>query len=217
MAQDIVLSARKRESLGSAECRRIRRTGSVPGNVYGHGKDTVSIQSEHEDVFRIVSEGHIAVDLDLGDSQAEKAVFREVQWDTFGKKIVHFDLLRVDPDGKIEIEVPVELRGTPPGVAQGGILDVQLHTLSVSCLVYKIPSTILVRVGSLGLGDTVRVQELTLPDGVEVSNSPDEIVVQISETRAARAARLKKTTDGEDAPLEGQDGEQAEDSPATEE
>jgi large subunit ribosomal protein L25 len=208
MAQDIVLSARKRESLGSAECRRIRRTGSVPGNVYGHGKDTVSIQSEHEDVFRIVSEGHIAVDLDLGDSQAEKA---------FGKKIVHFDLLRVDPDGKIEIEVPVELRGTPPGVAQGGILDVQLHTLSVSCLVYKIPSTILVRVGSLGLGDTVRVQELTLPDGVEVSNSPDEIVVQISETRAARAARLKKTTDGEDAPLEGQDGEQAEDSPATEE
>ncbi|HSG68921.1 MAG TPA: 50S ribosomal protein L25 [Planctomycetaceae bacterium] len=202
MAEDTVLVAQKRDAFGSSECRRLRNSGSVPGNVYGHGKGTVSIKTNHEDVLRIVSEGHIAVDLDLGEPSPEKAIFREVQWDTFGKKIVHFDLLRVDPDEKISIEVPVVLKGTAPGVAQGGILDVQLHTLSVTCLVYKIPDSIPVRVGTLGVGDMVRVSELTLPEGVEVTNHPEEIVVQISETRAMKAARIKQETGIEDTDIE---------------
>ena len=94
MSEATTLTAAKRERLGTAECRRLRREGMVPGNLYGHGEGAVSFKIDHDDVFKMVHDGHIAIDLDI-DGKVDKAVFKEVQWDTFGKHIVHIDLIRV--------------------------------------------------------------------------------------------------------------------------
>ncbi|MDB4637320.1 MAG: 50S ribosomal protein L25 [Planctomycetaceae bacterium] len=184
MSEATILSAAKRERLGTAECRRLRREGMVPGNLYGHGEGAVSFKIGHDDVFQMVSDGHIAIDLDI-DGKVDKAVFKEVQWDTFGRHIVHVDLIRVDPNEKVEVEVPVEIKGDAPGVENGGILDTQMHTLLVKCPVFKIPSSIVIRIGTLGLGEAIRIEDLVLDPDIEPQARPDEVIVQVVEPRKA--------------------------------
>lgn len=182
MSEDITLNASKRERLGTAECRRLRREGQVPGNLYGHGEGAVSFKIDHESLYKIVHEGHVAIDIEM-DGKTEKAVFKEVQWDTFGRQIVHVDLIRVDPNERVDVEVPITVRGTAPGVSEGGILDTHMHTIVVNCPVFKIPSSIVVRVGSLHLHDAIRVSDLQLEAGVEPQADADEVVVQVVEPR----------------------------------
>jgi len=182
MSEATILSAAKRERLGTAECRRLRREGMVPGNLYGHGEGAVSFKIGHDAVFQMVSDGHIAIDLDI-DGKVDKAVFKEVQWDTFGRHIVHVDLIRVDPNEKVEVEVPIVIKGEAPVVVAGGILDTQMHTLLVKCPVFKIPASVLIRVGTLDLGDSIRVADLDLDPDVEPQATPDEVIVQVVEPR----------------------------------
>jgi large subunit ribosomal protein L25 len=182
MSEDIILNASKRERLGTAECRRLRREGQVPGNLYGHGEGAVSFKTDHESLFKIVHDGHVAIDIDV-EGKTEKAVFKEVQWDTFGKQIVHVDLIRVDPNERIDVEVPVDVRGTAPGINEGGILDTHMHTILVNCPVFKIPSSIVVRVGALHLYDAIRVKDLQLEEGVVPQADEDEVIVQVIEPR----------------------------------
>ncbi|MBD3674051.1 MAG: 50S ribosomal protein L25 [Planctomycetaceae bacterium] len=196
MSDATTLSAAKRERLGTAECRRLRREGMVPGNLYGHGEGAVSFKIGHDDVLKMVEDGHIAIDLDI-DGKVDKALFKEVQWDTFGKHIVHVDLIRVDPNEKVEVEVPVEIKGEAPGVEEGGILDTQMHTLLVKCPVFKIPSAVVVRVGSLKMFDAIRVEDLNLDPDVEPQAPGDEVVVQVVEPRKI------EEPDEEAADLEG--------------
>ena len=86
----------------------------------------------------LVRGGTRVLDVDL-DGKPEKVLFREIQWDFLSKEIVHFDLLRVDPNEKLTIEVKVELKGTAPGSLGGGVLDFTLRTLTVECLAIQIP------------------------------------------------------------------------------
>jgi large subunit ribosomal protein L25 len=182
MSEDIILNASKRERLGTAECRRLRREGLVPGNLYGHGEGAVSFKTNHDALYKIVHEGHVAIDVDV-EGKTEKAVFKEVQWDTFGKQIIHVDLIRVDPNERVDVEVSIVVRGTAPGLNEGGILDTHMHTIVVNCPVFKIPSSIVVRVGALHLHDAIRVKDLELEAGVDPQADEDEVVVQVVEPR----------------------------------
>lgn len=180
MAEIVELTVETREKRGTAEARRLRRQGRVPGNIYGHGGDPVAI-SVPEDVFTpLVFAGQKVVDAKLADRN-QLAILRDLQWDTFGTKILHFDLLRIDPDEKVEVEIPVNLRGLSPGSLAGGVLTQNLHTLSVECLAYVIPDQFEVRIGDLNIGDAIHVSDLQVPDGVVVMNEPDELVVQVTE------------------------------------
>ena len=103
-----------------------------------------------------------------------------VQWNTFGTHLHHFDLLRIDADKKIEVEITVELRGIAPGTLAGGVLDLQCRSLPIRCAAYQIPSSILVRVGHLEIGQGVLVEELEAIDGVEFLTPPESVVVQVN-------------------------------------
>lgn len=180
MAEIVELLVETREKRGTAEARRLRRQGKVPGNIYGHGGDPVAI-SVSEDVFTpLVFAGQKVVDAKLADRK-QLAILRDLQWDTFGTKILHFDLLRIDPDEKVEVEIPVNLRGLSPGSLAGGVLTQNLHTLTVECLAYVIPDQFEVRIGDLNIGDAIHVSDLQVPEGVVVLNEPEELVVQVTE------------------------------------
>jgi len=196
MPEDTTLTASKRERLGTAECRRLRREGLVPGNLYGHGEAAISFKTDHDALYKIVHDGRVAIDLEM-DGKTEKAVFKEVQWDTFGKQIIHVDLIRVDPNERVEVEVPVEVRGTAPGISEGGLLDTHMHTITVNCPVFKIPSSIVVRVGTLHLHDAIRIKDLQLEADVEPQADPDEVVVQVVEPRRAVEPEAEGATEPE--------------------
>jgi len=178
MSKEAKLVVEPRTEMGSAACRRLRERGLVPGNVYGHDAPPAAVVVAADVLRPILKSGAHVVDLELSGKQ-DKAVIREVQWDVFGKEIRHVDLLRVDPNERVNITVPIELRGTAPGVVAGGVLEQPLHQLAIDCLAYQIPDSIQVRISSLDLGQAIHVKDLELPEGCHPHAQPEAIVVHI--------------------------------------
>lgn len=180
MANDLQLSAESRTEMGSTACRRLRRARRIPGNVYGHGEDPQPISVAADAVWAVIHSGHKVVDLSFG-SKAEKALLRDVQWDSLGDELLHFDLQRVSAGEQIETEVVVETHGTAPGVLDGGILETPLHTIEVKCPALSIPEKFEVNINGLNIGDAVHVRDLEVPEGVTILNDADDVVLQIGE------------------------------------
>ncbi|MEQ1907073.1 MAG: 50S ribosomal protein L25 [Pirellulaceae bacterium] len=175
---DTKLVAQKRSKLGTSENRRLRLKGFVPGNVYGHKQDNISVMFPAKEVTAFVNTTHRVVNIEL-DGKIETTILRETQWDTFHTKLQHVDFLRVDANERVNVDVDIVLKGTSPGVLAGGLLDHPLHAVHVDCLAIKIPDGIIVKLGALHTGQVIHVKDLEVPDGVKVLNSPDAIVVRV--------------------------------------
>lgn len=184
MAETVVLSTEKREGRGSRLAGKLRKTNKVPCVVYGHKEATLSLSVDHDLLVHAIRHGSRVVDLSINGG-TEKAQIVEVQWDHLGKDVLHVDFKRVSADERIEVEVPIELKGIAPGAAGGaGVLDQPLHTLRLTCPAISVPDVIRVPINELQLGQAIHVKELKLPEGVEAQNEPDQVVVQVTEIKA---------------------------------
>lgn len=172
------LVAQRRAKLGTSENRRLRAKGLVPGNIYGHKQDPISVTFEGKEASSLVNSTHRVVDLEL-DGKTETAILRETHWDVFRTQLLHVDFMRVDANERVKADVDVILRGTAIGALAGGLLEQPLHTLHVDCLAINIPEAIIVKIQGLQIGHTIHVKELDIPEGVKVLNNPDAIVVRV--------------------------------------
>lgn len=189
MHKEAKLVVQKRTQSGSAACRRLRWAGIVPGNVYGHNAPSVAVEVSNEVLRPIILNGIRVVDLEL-DGKTDKALLREVQWDTFGSSIRHFDFMRVDPNERVTLVIPLVLKGTAPGSLAGGVLEQPMHSITVDCLAYQIPDSIQVRIGSLDVGQAIHVRDLEIPENVHCQNAPDAIVVHIIQVQTKEITPL---------------------------
>lgn len=181
MSDDFVMhriSASKREKLGSIESRRIRRAGRIPAVVYGHEQEPAHVSVDDHDLRNLIKNRERVFEIDV-DGQVEETMLRDLQWDTFGTEILHVDLIRINASERVTVEVPVQLRGTSPGVVGGGVLEQPLHTLELDCLAHSIPDSIPVRINSLEIGDAIHVNEIEVPRGSKIHNAPDQVVVHV--------------------------------------
>ncbi|QDV31454.1 50S ribosomal protein L25 [Planctopirus ephydatiae] len=178
MSADSKVSVKKRQKLGTAETRRLRLSGLVPGIVYGHKQEPQPVVVDETLIHPIVVSGHKVVDLDV-EGVLEKAIIRDVQVDPFTRLIQHIDFMRVDPNERVTVDVAIELKGTAPGILSGGMLEHQLHSIKVDCLAYQIPDSIVVKVSDLQLGGVIHVNELEIPPGVHVQTQGELIVVHV--------------------------------------
>jgi large subunit ribosomal protein L25 len=197
MADATVLVTQPRNSRGTREARRLRKQGLIPAVVYGHGEATVSVALPGEDLAKIIRHGTHIVDLQT-DSNVQKALIRDVQWDHLGRDLLHVDFARVGADERVVVTVPIEIRGVALGIAAGGVLDQPMHSLSVECPVVAIPDHIRVNVGELQLGEAIHVRDLQIPENVKAMADPDAIVVHVTakqvEEEAAPAAPVAAET-----------------------
>jgi large subunit ribosomal protein L25 len=180
MAETFVLEVQERTSLGSNAAKQLRKKGLVPAVIYGHGEGTASLSVPSDALSKAVRQGVRIFDVKV-NGNTQKTLLRDLQWDAFGADILHADFYRVRADETITLEVKVEIRGTAPGIAAGGVLQQALHSLSVECLIINIPESIRVNVGELQLNQAIHVRELQLPEGVKVMNDPEAIIVQVSQ------------------------------------
>ena len=164
MAESVELQAQDRERHGTRGARKLRRQGKVPAVVYGHKEDTVSLTISADELNKAIRHGMRVVDLKQS-AGLQKALIRDVQWDALGHDILHVDFARVAADERITLDVRVELRGTAPGIAAGGVLVQPIHNLSVECLVIAVPESIRVNIGELQLNQAIHVKDLVLPAG----------------------------------------------------
>lgn len=172
------LVAQPRTKLGTSANRRLRASGMVPGNIYGHKQDPISVSFSAKETTALVNSTHRVVDLEL-NGKTETAILRETQWDAYHKQLWHVDFMRVDANERVKADVDVVLRGTSAGALAGGILEQPLHMLHVDCLAINIPEAIFIKVQTLQIGQAIHVKELDIPQGVTVLNNPDAIVVRV--------------------------------------
>jgi large subunit ribosomal protein L25 len=175
MAKAKTLSVKRREKLGSANTRRLRKTGVVPAVLYGHGLETLSLAVASEDLLGIIRASQKLVTLE-GDA-AEGAFIKSVQWDTWGKDVLHVDLLRVSDTELVETTVTIEVRGTAPGLSEGGIIEHLVHEIEIDCPAAKVPEKITVMINELHLNQAIHAREVQLPEGAKLLSDPDTVVV----------------------------------------
>ena len=184
MSDDLFVKAERRSKLGSVETKRLRRTGRVPANIYGLGKAGESVSLCRELVEKLVATRSSVVDVEL-DGTVDKAVVQELQWDVFSTSVQHIDLRRVDPNGRTTVSVPLELRGDPVGLKDGGAIRQLAKMIAIDCPDYRIPKSIVVRIGALRIGDSVKAGDLQLPEHAKLITAADELIVELHDPRKA--------------------------------
>ena len=178
MAQTVTLKATPRAGKGSRSAAKLRKQGLVPGIVYGHKQENAAVAVSAEELDRAIRVLHVRMlALEL-DGKPETVLIREVQWDPFGKQMVHVDFERKSASEKVKVAVPVELRNTPK-VTGGGVLDQPLHVLHIECPLGSIPEAIRIDITNLTLGEPIHVKDVAVPDGVRVLEAPEAVVVQL--------------------------------------
>jgi large subunit ribosomal protein L25 len=187
--------------------RGLRVAGGVPGVVYGHRVDPVSVtlpRREFERAFHKVGRTQL-LDLKIdGEGSSRKVLVREVQYDPRGGAVLHVDFYQVNLKEKITADVPVVLVGESPAVQRrDGELQQNVNSLRVSCLPADIPEHVEVDVSGLeAVDDAIRVGQLFVPAEVEILNDPEELVVKI--------AVIREVEEEEPVAEEGEEGEAAE-------
>jgi len=169
------LKVKRREKLGGGNNRRLRRTGNVPAVLYGHGEAVVPLAVESTAIMNVIRHGHKLVRLE-GDV-SEGAFIKAVQWDVYGKGVIHIDLLRVSDTEKVRTTVSIELKGTAAGLGEGGIVEFVLHELEIECPAASVPEKLIVNVNDMHLNQAIHAREVRLPEGASLIDDADLVVV----------------------------------------
>ena len=174
-----VVKGTKRTELGSRKARRMRKQGEIPAIVYGHGEEAEPITLYEHDVELAVLHGERLLELEL-DDRKENVLIKDIQYDTFGHEILHLDLTRVSLDERVEVTVPIVLRGTPAGAVEGGVLHQTAAEATVECLVTAIPEELRVSVAEMKIDDVLHMRDVPLPEGAKLLEDPETIVCSLS-------------------------------------
>lgn len=210
----VALAGKIREGRGKGFNRRLRAAGSLPAVVYG--KDTnLSVTIQPKELKKILEEGGINVLIDLtvaGDTAKKRTVvLKEHQEHPVKAGWFHADFLEIDMQQVIKVQVPIVLVGHSPGEKMGGIVEHNLHALSIKCLAGEIPESIEVLMADVLLDQVVHVSDLKVPEGLEILDPPSEAVVSVHEVKVKEEKAEEEGEEGEEAAPEG-----AEDAPKAE-
>jgi large subunit ribosomal protein L25 len=166
----------------------LRKNSRVPGVLYGKNIQPVCFDVAENTIKPLVftSEAHI-INLKLDNQYQQECVIKDVQFDPVTDRIVHFDAVGLVKGEKIELEVPVQLIGTPIGIKEGGQLQGLLHKLSISCDPKDIPESLPIDISGLKMGSSIHVSDLEY-DNLTILNGPGQVVVTVSAPRTAKDA-----------------------------
>ena len=196
---EITIKASKREGKGTGASRRLRRAGNVPGVIYGAGKDAVSVQLDHKDLFlQFRHEAFHAsiLSLDL-EGKKEQVLLRDYQMHPVRNQIMHIDFQRVSATEKIHVKAPLHFINADegPGVKLGGGIVTHILTeAEISCLAKDLPEFIEVDLGAMEVGQTVHLSEVKLPKGVEfvqLAHGNDAAVASVTKPRGAASSEVE--------------------------
>jgi large subunit ribosomal protein L25 len=197
MSDKMVLKAEIRQSTGTSKTVALRNEGKMPAIVYGHKKDPVSVAFNAHELVRAIHHGHRIFEVDLGGT-TETLLIKDAQYDHLGKDIIHLDLVRVDLQEKVTVSVALELKGTPEGSHEGGIIDEHLDHLEIECTVATIPDHIEFSIKDVHVGDSVHARDVEMPAGMTLKSAPDALILTCHLVAAAVSAEDEVAHEGEE-------------------
>jgi large subunit ribosomal protein L25 len=205
------LDVRSRDAGGSRAARRLRRSGRVPGVLYGGGGDSVGFDVDARDLRLALARSGAVLDLSFDGGKATPVVLKEAQRDPVRGQTVHVDLLRVRLDQAIHAVVPLELSGADdaPGVKEGGILEQIVRELNVEALPTAIPESVEYAVGEMQIGDTIGLDVIEMPEGVTLLDDVEDAVVATLSPPKLQAEAEEEVESETELVGEGEEGAEA--------
>jgi large subunit ribosomal protein L25 len=223
------LTADERSERGSRAVRRLRRSGLVPGVVYG-GTDgeSTSFTVESRALRQVLVDGSALIDLEVA-GRTRPVIVKDQQFHPVRGEVMHIDLLEVRLDEKIQTTVAVHIENIEeaPGIKEGGVLEQVTHQLNIEALPTAIPEYVPVDASGMEIAATMTLSEVPAPEGVTFLDDPEETVIatvvvptEVEEPEIEEETELvgegvegEEVPEGEEAAAEGEAGEE----PAAEE
>jgi large subunit ribosomal protein L25 len=200
----VKLQVLERESRGTREVRRLRKQGLIPGVLYGRGKEPHAFSVPERELRRALTGGaglHAILDVTLdGQKTTRPSILKQYQQDPIKGTLTHVDLQEVRLDEAIQARVVVELIGEPIGVTEGGVLSQVVREITVEALPLEVPEHLDLDVKGMAIGDTLRLVDLPVQEGVVFLDDPEETVL-------ATVTMPTKFVEPEPEEVEGEEGE----------
>lgn len=206
------LAVASREPAHSREARRARRTGSVPGVIYGGSAEPVSIAVNERDLRHTLAAKGAVIDVAIDGGASEPVVLKEAQRHPVRGQIVHVDLLRVDLKQKIQAVVPVEVVGTDDAEAikLGGIVAQIIREVTIEALPNEIPESVSIDVEQLAIGDNLTIGDIAIPSTATLVDDPEPIAVTMAAPRLASEVEAEEEAAAEAGAAAAEGSEAAE-------
>jgi large subunit ribosomal protein L25 len=164
-----------REKTGSAESRRLRRSGRLPVVLYGMDRPTSTFSVDARRFSTEFRRGRRMFELSLGD-KTQVSLLKDISFDALGDTAVHADFIRIDDTKPVRVNVAIDFVGVPAPVA-GAVVDYVNRDIHVSCLPRAIPEAVTVNLAALTVGQHVEAKDLQLPEGVSLADPPGKTIV----------------------------------------
>ena len=213
--EEIVLAADTGRNSGTRSSKRLRTTGSIPGVLYGLSDDSIPLSVKWPELrLALTTEAGVNAVIQLEvDGQRHMSIVKDIQRHPVRRDVIHVDFLRIDPNQKVTVDVPLVMVGDALQVTQAnGMVDQNLFSLTVDAPPASIPNELEVDISALTVGDSVRVSDIGLPEGVTTDADPEETVAVGMITRST----LEAIAAEEAAAAEGEEGEEGEATDAAE-
>lgn len=213
---DLILIAKTRNLFGKKN-KYLRRQNKVPAVIYGHGLKSQSIEIDNllfKKIYESAGESTL-VDLKVNDQKPVKVLIQEVQLDPLTEQYLHVDFHQVKMTEKMAAEVPLKFIGEAPIVKeQGGILVKNLDKIKIECLPNDLIHEVAVDISGLkNFEDTIHVQDLNIPKGIDVLDKPEETVVLVEKPRTEEELKALEEKVEPAVPAEEKIGEVAVEAP----
>jgi large subunit ribosomal protein L25 len=176
----VVLQAKNRQKEGSAESRRIRKSGRIPAVLYGRSGKAVSIDLDASEFIKGtkgISESTI-VNINV-DGKSYDAFVKDAQRNILDGNILHIDFYEVESGVVLRAKVSLVMHGNPIGVREGGMLETPLHEIEVECLPKDLPERIEIDISGLKANHSIHVRDIPLAQGVRLLSNPDQVVALV--------------------------------------
>jgi large subunit ribosomal protein L25 len=201
------LDVAQREERGSRAVRRLRRTGLVPGVIYGGGNgDSVSFKVDSRELRHVLVDGSALFDVKVGSGAARPVIVKDQQYHPVRDELLHIDLLEVRLDETIQSTVAIELEGVEeaPGVKEGGVLEHVTRELNIEALPTDIPERVTVDVSHMEIAATLPLTDVGVLPGVTFLDDPEETVIAtvVAPTEVEEPEEVEEETE-----LVGEEGE----------
>jgi large subunit ribosomal protein L25 len=201
------LAVEERAERGSREARRLRRSGFVPGILYGGSNgESIAFKVNSRELRQVLVGGQALFDLKVGSDTARPVIVKDRQLHPVRENVLHIDLLEVRLDEKIQAPLAVEITGVEeaPGIKEGGVLEQVTRVLNIEALPTDIPDNVIVDVSHLEIAATMQLAELTPPPGVTFLDDPEETVIAtvVPPTEVEEPEEVEEETE-----LVGEEGE----------
>ena len=181
---EILIKADRRKSKGKGMAKKLRREGRIPAVLYGKDTEPLPITVSLKEWQRLGKQirRNIIMKMELHNEdniENRPVMVKDIQRGFLGDKILHIDFLQVSMERMIEVEIPIHLVGEAKGVADSGIVEQHLRTIMVACLPTQMPEKIEVDITDLGIGDSLHVNQISIP-GVKLLEGADVAIVTIT-------------------------------------